>query len=342
MNIGINTLFLVPNKVGGTEYYTRSFLKYLEKLDKENNYTVFCNRENYDSFEFKSDKWKKVICPVRGQNKIARILYEQLALPFQVFKERCNVLHSYGYFGPVFTHSKRIVTVHDANWKDHPDDVSPFEVFVLNILISLNIFSSHKIVTDSDFSKGRLIHWYPGIKNRIEVVPGAVDDDFLEELKKDSPPFVKGNYLLCVSAFYPHKRIPYLVDLFKEISIKDKEIKLVLVGRNGKEEQKVLDMIRGNERIIHFPKVKFIDLVNLYKNAKAFIFPSVYEGFGYPVYEALAAGTPTYVGNTDLYDTNIRKMINNVSSFDNKQIKRISSSSTNYNCSVLKLLGIYK
>lgn len=351
MNIGINTLFLVPNKVGGTEYYTRSFLKYLERLDSKNTYTVFCNKENFDTFSFQGDKWKKVLCPIRAQNKFMRILYEQFILPFKVLNEKCDVLHSYGYFGPILTHSKRIVTVHDANWKDHPDDVTPIEVFVLNVLISINIFLAHKVITDSDFSKKRLAKHYPSAKNKIKVIPGAVDDDFIEELKTVGPPFVKGDYILCVSAFYPHKRIPYLVGLFSNASIENKHLKLVLVGRNGKDEEKVLNMINGNEKIIHFSKVKFTDLVNLYRNAKVFVFPSVYEGFGYPVYEALAAGSPVFVSDKRMYAKQYRDYLIDLSLKEipdsNLLLKFVTKKKTgvvlfSYQESVSQLIDVYQ
>ena len=301
MIIGINTLFLIPNRVGGTEYYTRSFLKHLEKQDNNNSYVVFCNKENFDTFEFNSKKWNKVLCPISSGNRIVRILYEQLVLPFFVSSNGCQLLHSFGYFGPIFGYFKKVVTVHDANWKDCPDDVSKFQIFILNILISLNIYVSQKIITDSEFSKERLVKYFPKQKDKIEVIPGAVEDDFIELLKRKDKPFVEGKYILCVSKFYPHKKIPYLISLFKEIEKNNTDLKLVLVGRDGIEEQKVVEMINKDSRIIHFEKAKYTDLVNLYKNASAFVFPSTYEGFGYPVYEAVAAGIPVFVSDKKIY-----------------------------------------
>jgi len=139
-------------------------------------------------------------------------------------------------------------------------------------------------------------------------------------LKKKDKPFVNGKYLLCVSKFYPHKKIPYLISLFKEIEKINKTVKLVLVGRDGNEEQKVIKMIEGDNRIIHFEKAKYNDLVNLYKNASAFVFPSTYEGFGYPVYEALAAGSPVFVSDKRIYAKQYQDYLINLS------LKEISDS----------------
>lgn len=349
--IGINALFLIPNRVGGTEYYTRSFLKHLEEQDKENFYFVFCNKENYSTFEFNNKKWKKVLCPINAGNRFTRIFYEQIVFPFVVSAKGCNLLHSFGYFGPVFGIFKKIVTVHDANWKDCPQDVSLHQIFILNILVSLNIFVAKKIITDSEFSKKRLVHYFPSQKEKIEVVPGAVEDDFIKLLKKNDKPVVDGKYLLCVSKFYPHKKIPYLVSLFKEIEKKDKNLKLVLVGRDGNEEKMVLGKIKSDKRIIHFDKAKYPDLVNLYKYAAAFIFPSTYEGFGYPVYEAAAAGIPIFVGEKAFYSKPYQNIIDTLS-FDKdkdsyKILKGVGRKQNetillSYPKSVSRLINIYQ
>jgi glycosyltransferase involved in cell wall biosynthesis len=313
MIIGINTLFLIPNRVGGTEYHTRSFLRHLEKQDKENFYVIFCNKENFDTFEFRSKKWKKILCPINASSRLKRILYEQIVFPFTIVMAKCNLLHSFGYFGPILGNIKKIVTIHDTNWKDCPDDSTPFQIFIMNILISLNILLAKKIITISEFSKSRLIHYFPAHRKKFFVIPNAIEDDFIELLKKNDKPVVDGKYLFCVSKFYPHKKIPYLVSLFKEIEEKDKSLKLVLVGRDGKDENIVLKMIKNDNKIVHFDKVKYPDLVNLYKNAKTFVFPSIYEGFGYPVYEAAAAGLPIFVGNKELYSKAYQDVIDTLS-----------------------------
>lgn len=332
MIIGINTLFLIPNRVGGTEYYTRSFLKHLEEQDKDNSYTVFCNKENFKTFEFKSNKWKKVLCPIKASNRFERILYEQLIFPFVVSAYGCNLLHSFGYFGPVLGNFKKFVTVHDANWKDCPDDVSPLQNFVLNILISLNIYVAKRIITDSEFSKDRLAHYFPRQKDKIEVIPGAIEDEFIDLMKNNNKPIIEGKYLLCVSKFYPHKKIPYLISLFKEIEKIDNHINLVLVGRDGNEEKQVMELIKSSKRITHFEKASYSDLVNLYKNCSAFIFPSTYEGFGYPVYEAAVAKIPIFVGKKDMYQEEISKNLFELSfDVENDAVKIIDNISRTIN-----------
>ena len=176
--IGINALFLIPNQVGGTEYHLRSFLTYIEKLDTVNSYVVFCNAENYDSFSFTHKNWTKVLCPVAAKNRVHRILYEQIVLPFVAEQKGCEILHSYGYFGPVFGGFKKVVTVHDANWLDHPEDSSFIQNCVLNVLIRAAVATADIVVTDSDFSSQRLQHFFPTIAQKLRIIWPGVDDEF--------------------------------------------------------------------------------------------------------------------------------------------------------------------
>jgi glycosyltransferase involved in cell wall biosynthesis len=307
--IGINTLFMIPNKVGGTEYHLRSFLKYLEELDTKNKYLVFCNKENYDTFTFKSKNWLKVLCPVNAENRIVRILYEQLALPFLIRKQKCDIIHSYGYFGPLFTPGvKQIITVHDTNWKDHPEDNSVLSNFVMKLLTESNIRTADLIATDSEFGKSRLTHYFPQYKDKIKVIEPGLEDDFLKLLKtNNSHPLNGKQYVLSVSAFYSHKNIPYLLELWRELSKNYKDLHLVLIGRNGKDERKVIKMLETLERVEYYPKVSYIQLVAFYKHAELFIHASKYEGFGYPVYEAVAAKTKLILGNLELYNQSVTR-----------------------------------
>ena len=107
--------------------------------------------------------------------------------------------------------------------------------------------------------------------------------------------------MLTVSALYPHKRIPYLLHLWKKIIQKNKTLELVLIGKNGRDEKQVLDQIKYLPRTHYYSKIPFSSLVAFYQHASVFVSSSVYEGFGYPVYEAILSGAPCVVGRKELY-----------------------------------------
>ena len=300
--------------MGGTEYHLRSFLQTIENFDKENSYILFCNQENASSFHLKSKKWEIVICPIRAENRIIRILYEQLLFPFLVQNKGCEILHSYGYISPLWGKFKKVVTVHDANWKDHPEDTGDLQNKVMELFVSQSIRRSDKVITDSPFSLSRLQNVFPKESQKIETIVPGVDDHFLQLLHASpKKTIVLGRYILCVSAFYSHKKIEYLLQLWSRLKEKGFTYRLVLVGHNGAEEQQIANQIKTMKDVEWLPKMKLVELVSLYTHAAAFVFPSVYEGFGYPVYEALAAKIPVLVGKKELYLKNVQQYLDELS-----------------------------
>lgn len=307
--IGINILFLIPNQVGGTEYLTRSFLAALEQVDRANSYIVFCNRENFPTFKFNNSRWRKVLCNVPAASRWRRIAYEQIILPVRVWREGCSVLHSFGYFGPTVCPVPQIVTVHDANWQDHPEDTALAANLVSRLLIGLTLHTSAAIVTDSEFSRRRLRIHFPWLKQKLKVVQPAVDENFLRLSAAAVDRQTKRPYFLCVSGFYPHKRIPFLLRSWKKIIDAFPEHELVLVGGNGSDEVEVRSLVGSMAQVKHYRKVPLTELVELYRGADALLLPSTYEGFGFPVYEAAVSGIPIVVADKTMYDRRLNDLL---------------------------------
>jgi glycosyltransferase involved in cell wall biosynthesis len=351
--IGINTLFLIPNEVGGTEYYTRSFLNELQKQDRKNEYVVFCNRENFETFKFSNPLWKKVLCDISARNRFARIVFEQVILPFYILRHGCKTVHSFGYIGPFFLPARSIITVHDANWKDHPEDTPWLPRLTTSILMELSLFSAHRIITDSAFSLTRLVAHYPQYRSKLSMVEPGLDEHFLELLrtKQSKPSEVQKPYFLCVSGLYPHKRVSYLLELWQHLQQDVPNYSLVIVGKNGGEVTKIREMAQNAKRVVILDKVTLPKLVSLYQNAEEFLFPSVYEGFGFPVYEALAAGLPTMVGNKSCYSLEAQKFLSEFSfepSKDSKKVVKLMGkdqkpyAAAGYVAATKKLLSFYQ
>lgn len=314
--IGLNTLFLIPNAVGGTENYTRTFIDELEANDTTNRYIVFCNQENFSTFSFSNPRFHKVLCPVFAGNRVSRIFYEQTIFPWVLHSYGCDVIHSFGYIGPIISDAKKIVTVHDANWKDHPEDQSKTAWIIVSVIMKFVVRSADVIVCDSTFSRSRLIHFFPQMQSKIHVILPWVGESLLHEFgKRHESPLPNKDYILCVSGMYPHKRISYLLDLAKGYE-------LVLIGKNGIDEPRIQKKVKALQHIHYFPKVSLEKLASFYQHATLFVFPSVYEGFGYPVYEAAAVGVPTIVGKKDLYEKEVSSHLQELT-FDLTEDKRM-------------------
>jgi len=333
MIIGINLLYLIPNQVGGTEYYARSILSALDAHDPNNNYILFCNQENCHSFKNLSKKFKIVCLPIHASNRIARILYEQLIFPFEILKYSCDVCYSPGYIGPALVPGvRKVVTVHDTNWKDHPEDFSFISYWATKLVTEFSMLFATQLIVSSDFAKQRLLHFFPFYAKKTQVVWPGIEESFKKAVATAPKPKIK-KYLLTVSAFYPHKKITYVLDLFEELKKHPdfKDYSLVLIGNNGNDKQKVLDKIAILTDVHYFPKVSYSDLISYYKHAALVIQPSIYEGFGYPVYEAITAGKRVLVGNKKLYHLTVQKNLSEITHSVSNDIKIIKNTYKNSN-----------
>jgi len=168
----------------------------------------------------------------------------------------------------------------------------------------------------------RLNHYFADEKDKTFVIEPGIDDDFRKLLSQESEPLVKQKYILSVSALYPHKKMLYLLDLWERLS-KSQDLDLIVVGKNGLDEEKFVNKIESLSKVHYYPKVDYRSLVSLYKYASCFIFPSVYEGFGFPVYEAIAAKIPAIVGNKEIYLERIRPDLLELSFNINEDLKTI-------------------
>lgn len=167
--IGINSLFLIPGKVGGSEPYSRGIIEALYKFDKRNRYIIFCNKENYDTFD---KKYTRVLISVKASNRFIRLLVEQLVLPIYLYFLKIDLIFSLGYTSPFFTPCKSIVNIFDLNWYYHPEDFNYFQKTIWKFFVT-NSARFADAITTSSFSSKKSIEDVFKYKKRIEVIyPG--------------------------------------------------------------------------------------------------------------------------------------------------------------------------
>lgn len=301
--IGINSLFLIPGKVGGTEVFFRKQIEELSKIKTSNNYIIYANSENKNTFKNLSSNFKIVDTGVKATNRVYRIIWEQIFFPIRLVLDKVDLLHSAGYTTPLITHCPKITTIFDLNYHFHPEDFNLLQRIIFSILIPLSAYSSNKVVVHSFKAKDEMIDILKLNKNKIEVIYGGVPDDFKRDisLKKSLSVISKYNikqpYILANATSHPHKNLKSLVVAFLEL-VKNKKFKhnLVLIGIHGiafSEIDRLIDKYGYKDRIIFTNN--WIDHSNMkYFNRAAdiFVMPSLYEGFGLPTAEAMACGTP--------------------------------------------------
>ena len=224
-------------------------------------------------------------------------LWEQIDLPFFLKKNGKPLLLNLCSTAPIL-YSSKISTLHDITFIRFPKTFSwKFRLFY-RVLTPLICKSSKHILTVSEFSKRELSQFYDLPLDSISVVYNAVTPSFCSRKKNN----MKGKYILAVSSLKENKNFPTIISVFLKFQKEFPSIKLYLVGdlysNSFNSMNELLKTIQENENIECVGRVDDNDLIEYYNNAIAFIFPSLYEGFGIPPLEAQACGCPVVSSNS--------------------------------------------
>lgn len=218
-------------------------------------------------------------------------LWEQISLPFYLFKKKCPLLINLGNTAPVI-YPRQIVTHHDVTYLKYPKSFPLSFRLLYRVIAPLIIRNSKQVITVSEFSKSEIVSCYNCPEDKITIIPNAVSDIF-KPASECSSSSEQGNYFLAVSSTNYHKNFHGLVEAFIASNI---NIPLKIIGSNAGVFSKL--NYGCNHTLIDFVgRVDDEELVKLYQNAKAFVFPSFYEGFGIPPLEAQACRCPVISSN---------------------------------------------
>ena len=303
MRVGVNTSFLLPGKVGGSETYVRELLDAIGGRD-DVELVVFTNRENDGSLrDLLKARDGVEFCSLGFsiRSKIMRILGEQVCLPGKVRRAGVDLLWSPGYTAPRSCAAPQVVTIHDMQYETCPEVASPVSRWMRSILVPMAARRSRRVLTVSEFARNEIVRYTGVPAEKIDVTPEAADEAFAVPVDQNGICAAKKRllghdapYVLCVSNTYPHKRVDRLVTAFGRVKDRIPHV-LVLVGFPGRGEPAVVKAIAAlatRDRVVRLQSIGKRDLVVLYQGADLVVLPSVYEGFGLPVLEAMTAGAP--------------------------------------------------
>ena len=293
LRLGVNALFYLPGEVGGSETYLRETLRALARRPDRPDLVLFTNAENDRLLRAEFPGAETVPTGVAATSRFARILAEQFLLPRLVRRARLDVLWSPGYTAPAFCARPQVVSVLDMQYKRFPQDVSWLAARAMDVLYPAAARRADAVVAISEFAKAEAVRFLGVPPEKVTTTLLAADPAFGAPGGPPPPELAGAPYVLCVAHTYPHKNVALLVRAFSRIAAEIPH-RLVLVGKPRFGEPDVAAALRAAPagRVVRFPGLPWPELIALYQHADWFAFPSLYEGFGLPVLEAMRAGAP--------------------------------------------------
>jgi len=305
----------------GTSEYAFELLRQFKKLSVlSSRFSVYLKEKPNAEFPDESKNWHyKVFGPSK--------LWTQLALPVRLFTRRIkpDVFFSPGHYAPRFSPVPTVISIMDLAFFHFSEYFTKKDLTQLHSWTKYSVQKAKAIITISQATKDDIIKLYGVPESKIHVIyPGIKPDAVLmphiypmQELQTKYA--ISDKYLLFVGTLQPRKNIVRLIEAFSLLlarhpedsegssklkqdssSSTQNDIQLVIVGKKGWKYEDILDAPEKNGIT---DRVKFLDFVSdedlqmLYKNAQCFVFPSLYEGFGLPVLEAMRAGCPVITSN---------------------------------------------
>ncbi len=304
MTIGIDASRANKSNKTGTEWYSYHIIEEFKKIiNPDDRVVLYTNSTLTDGLEklpnnfFEKDlRWPP------------KYLWTQIRLWWELWRNPPEVLLVPAHTIPFFPLPKKIkvcVNVHDVGFKRSPELYKPIQVWYHDLTMRRIKQRADLIITISEFSKQEIIELYQVKPEKIQVVYLGFDQEkFIPAMGDNSNILKKYNiaqsYLLYVGRLEKKKNIANIISAFAMIKESHPDLKLVLAGSGGNQFEEIKKIITDNklgDEVIITGYVAQEDLPIIYNCAEIFLFPTLYEGFGLPILEAMASGVPVITSN---------------------------------------------
>ena len=308
MRIGIDYTAAVRQRAG-IGRYTRNLVRALADVDSANSYALFAATGRAQAGD--SGPWPANFCLRRlpVSDRLMHILWQRLRLPvrIQLLIGQLDLFHSPDFVLPPVGRTPALVTVHDLSFLRLPDCFVPGFADYLRGAVSRAVARAAYVIADSASTRTDLIELMGVEESRVLVIYPGVEARFRPVLDRSSLDRVRNAYglpprfVLGLGTLQPRKNFVVLVEAFRRLLLAEaadghsQELGLVLAGEKGWMFDEIAQTVRSTgfeDRVRFVGFVNDDDLPALYSLASVFAFPSLYEGFGLPILEAMACGTP--------------------------------------------------
>lgn len=299
MRVGLNLVFLVPGEQGGMEVYARELLRALAAERPDLELVAFVNREARAAGGEWDEHAEVVDVPVFARRRVEWVRGEQQLLPGLARRAGIDVLHSLASTAPVTGRFRRIVTIHDLLYRVVPDAHFGVRGLAMRLLVPAAARTSHRVIVDSNSTRKDVLRHLRVPASRVDTVPLGVGSTTNAVPTPAAELRVRHGLgarrvVLSVSAKRPHKNLLRLVEAVAGIPQERRPV-LIVPGYPTPYEATIRERaseLGALEDLRLLDWVSEPELEGLYALADVFAFPSLYEGFGLPVLEAMRRGVP--------------------------------------------------
>lgn len=307
MKIGINARYIQKQHTG-IENYLSNILRNLVSIDTRNEYVLFFGNDKPVPAGYPAGNFSVDLPEFKTDSQLKRVFWEHFYLPGAISKHRLDVFHEPSFISPIFKKAKTLTTVYDLAFIYHPECFTSRNILYFKTMLKSSIRHSDYIIAISQNTKNDIINHFKIDPDRVKVVYCGVNSIFkkLSDKSAAAPTLRKfgiiGDFILNVSLISPRKNLINLIRSFK--LLRDRKAinhQLVIAGAKGWLFEDIFRTVSSfglEKQVIFTEYVTDDELLHLYNNASVFAYPSVYEGFGLPVLEAMACECPVVASNT--------------------------------------------
>ncbi|MCL2218605.1 MAG: glycosyltransferase family 4 protein [Chitinispirillia bacterium] len=289
MNIGVDIKHLNGGQAGIRRYIKR-VLEELQRIDSENQYCLFEPRPS--NYAPPNPAWKKI----SHNSKLPGTVWMQTALPGLMKKHNIDIFWAPQQIAPVFGLPGKVslvTTIHDFTFLHYPKTCRPTDLLIKKLLTASTVEKSAALIPVSDHIKKELLDFYPRAGAASKIVRTVYNGvDGWDTWARQEP---RENFLFFPGSLEPRKNLSRLIKALEIVNENGTDINLRICGPQGWKNSnfyRQVELSPVRDKIKHLGFLSDNELKEQYLKCKAVIFPSIYEGFGLPVLEALTLNTP--------------------------------------------------
>ncbi len=296
--IAVNLLWCVPGDVGGSEEYLVRQLLGLADSTAGFRVTLYVVEGFAEAHRDLTEMFPTVVAPFDGSSRARRIAGETMWLRGRT--SSADLRHHGGGTAPTSAVRPYVLTIHDLQYRTYPEYFSRTKRAYLSTMIGRSVRRARMVTVPSEYVRASVIEAYGADPASVGVVPHGFEPDLLRDITDENELRRKfslgdGPVIVYPAVTNHHKNHKFLVRLLAS-EWRDPDLRLVFIGGSGSAEQEVERAT--DPRIRRLGRVAAADRNGLLSMAEAMVFPSLYEGFGAPLIEAMALGCPVIASDS--------------------------------------------